>query len=272
MKKLLTYKEWLTIPETTRHLSILFEEDVNEADVLRLALERRLTLSVNFVNAKECLLGPIVPFEEARRDARTLDTNDRHPIEGLLLSGGLVIECGNVVEALFGVWDIAMLGSEQIEIEQRYQSLTNGPVVSPTWLRGLIFRRGDAYCQLVERRPENETTRDALGRRSRINYRATATIPADAVLVVRTSELRALEARLGEPAQKAENPLGERERRTLLVMIAALAKMADIDVTKPSKAAVAIESQTIDLGARISTRALEDHLKRIPSALEALKN
>jgi hypothetical protein len=44
--------------------------------------------------------------------------------------------------------------------------------------------------------------------------------------------------------------------------------MADIDVAKPSKAAVAIESQTIRMGARVSDRTIEDHLKRIPAALE----
>ncbi len=71
-----------------------------------------------------------------------------------------------------------------------------------------------------------------------------------------------------EPDQLAEKPLGERERKTLLVIIAALAKMADIDVAKPSKAAVAIESQTIRMGARVSNRRIEDHLKRIPDALE----
>ena len=50
MKKLLKLREWLTVPEAAGHLSILFGEDVTEADVLRLALDGHLTLSVNFVN------------------------------------------------------------------------------------------------------------------------------------------------------------------------------------------------------------------------------
>ena len=50
MSKLFQLKEWLNISEAARHLSIVFREQVAEADVLRLALDRQLTLSVNFVN------------------------------------------------------------------------------------------------------------------------------------------------------------------------------------------------------------------------------
>ena len=44
MQKLLNLKEWLTIADAARHLSILFGEDVSEPDVLRLALDGHLTL------------------------------------------------------------------------------------------------------------------------------------------------------------------------------------------------------------------------------------
>ena len=51
--KLFKLKKWLTIPETAKHLSIMFGEEVQEADVLRLGLDRHLKLSVNFVNHVE---------------------------------------------------------------------------------------------------------------------------------------------------------------------------------------------------------------------------
>jgi hypothetical protein len=65
-----------------------------------------------------------------------------------------------------------------------------------------------------------------------------------------------------------ERPVGQRERTTLLEIIAALAELNGIDVKKPSKAALEIGSATIQKGARISARAIEDHLRRIPDALE----
>ena len=51
LKKLFNLKPWLTLPDAARHLSISFGEDVSEADVLRLGLDRHLTFSVNFVMA-----------------------------------------------------------------------------------------------------------------------------------------------------------------------------------------------------------------------------
>ncbi len=61
MKKLLNLKHWLTVPDAARHLSMFFGEDVSEADILRLALDGHLTLSVNFVNHTTGRCGPVVP-------------------------------------------------------------------------------------------------------------------------------------------------------------------------------------------------------------------
>jgi hypothetical protein len=70
------------------------------------------------------------------------------------------------------------------------------------------------------------------------------------------------------PGDALEKPLGERERATLLTIIAALAEPAGIDLSKPSKAGEAIEALTTAKGARVSARTVENHLKRIPDALE----
>jgi hypothetical protein len=44
--------------------------------------------------------------------------------------------------------------------------------------------------------------------------------------------------------------------------------MAKIDVTKPSAAAIAIETQTEVMGPRLASRTIENHLNRIPEAME----
>ena len=66
----------------------------------------------------------------------------------------------------------------------------------------------------------------------------------------------------------SENPLSGRERNTLLTIIAALAKAAKINFNEAGKAALSIEGLTAELGARVSKRAIEEHLKKIPDALE----
>jgi hypothetical protein len=86
--------------------------------------------------------------------------------------------------------------------------------------------------------------------------------------VVRTAALQELQERNFNPDKPIEKPIGKRERDTLLVIIAALAKMARIDVTKPSKAAAKIEHETELMGARVAARTIENHLNRITEALE----
>ena len=65
-----------------------------------------------------------------------------------------------------------------------------------------------------------------------------------------------------------DRPLEWKERATLLVIIAALAKLAKVDIDKPSKAAVAIESQIALMGCHMGVRTIEVHLNRIRDALE----
>jgi hypothetical protein len=323
MKKLLNLKKWLTVADAARHLGILFGEDVSEADVLRLALDGHLTLSVYFVNGARGRCGPAVRAEDSkctipeenlddgtllivrpsdheikvfwyspddprvdsrlREDAPEAGRHDdgwthltgspwehegdgepkvlSYSLHGLPLGDGRVLECARATARLDGVWDLTMLGHERLEIEQRYQFLTEGPEVDMSFQDSpldhpIVSREDGTFCQLHE-------PRDA----SKYYYPAGG-LPADSVLVVRTSALHDFEARISAPDQRTEKPLERRERTTLLVMIAALAELAKIDVAKPSGAAVAIESQTVRMGARVAARTIENHLKFIPDALE----
>ena len=70
--KMFKLKEWLTVQDAARHLSIMFGEEVNEADVLRLALDRHLRLSVNIVNGASVRRGgKFLPFEEWEKKFRS---------------------------------------------------------------------------------------------------------------------------------------------------------------------------------------------------------
>ncbi len=75
MSKLFKLKEWLIIPEAARHLSAVFDEEVNEADILRLALDKHLKLSVNFVNKAYAKRGKVVTLEDTIWDAVAVKSN-----------------------------------------------------------------------------------------------------------------------------------------------------------------------------------------------------
>jgi hypothetical protein len=273
LKKLLKLKEWLTVPDAARHLSILFGEDVSEADVLRLALDRRLTLSVHFVNHAEAQCGRVLPLSDAERKVIRISENEYfHTIEGIYLGDDRVLSYNREVSTLDGIWDLSMLGAEAIDIEYKYQFLTGGPRVDLYFLDGPFVNRPDGtWARIVDHFSDNEFfNRNNLKspRNHPDNYYPAGGLPSDAVLVVRTSALQNLEALVSEPESDAKRPIGRRERTTLLVIIAALAKLARIDVAKPSSAAVAVESETVQMGARVASRTVEEHLRRIPEALE----
>lgn len=267
MKKLVHLKNWLTISEAARHLSILFGENVSEADVLRLALDRELKLSVYFLHSANARCGPLVPRADAKRHAVQSENGEwLNYIDGSPVTKDLVLEYTPEIMSLDGVWDLPMLGLERLDIERRYQNLTGGPTVNLISLVGPIIHRDDhTYCELIDvRDPFTNDKSDSF-------LPAFDGLPEDSVLVVRTSALQELETRLSEPESRIERSLERRERTTLLVMIAALAERAKIDWKRPSSAAALIESKTIEMGARIAARTIENHLNNIPDALESRK-
>lgn len=87
----------------------------------------------------------------------------------------------------------------------------------------------------------------------------------------KVEELNSVRAQLDALAVQVKEigSLASRERKTLLIIIAALARVAKIDINSPGKAALYIEGLTDEMGARASKRAIENHLKNIPDALES---
>ena len=65
-----------------------------------------------------------------------------------------------------------------------------------------------------------------------------------------------------------DKPLGTTERTSLLTIIAGLARLARLDVSKPSQAGKAIQAEIDKLGAKVGQRTIEEHLKKILDALE----
>ncbi|HZZ21168.1 MAG TPA: hypothetical protein VFE60_00620 [Roseiarcus sp.] len=270
-KKLLKLRDWLTVADAARHLSILLGDEVTEAHVLRFALDGRLTLSVDFVNITAARCGKIIPHADAKRKIiQTSDGKSDSSINEVSLSDGRVISFTANFTFIEGVWDLVMFGAEVKAIEHEYHLLTKGPAVSLGDRNGVLVTRPDGtWGQLLQADKEGfnrwklryDTSYDLP-----ILYPAQA-FPPDAVLVVRTSALRDLEALISEPEPDLERPIDRRERVSLLVIIAALAKLAKVNVAKPSAAAAAIEGEAARMGIRVGVRTIEEKLKLIPDVL-----
>lgn len=68
--------------------------------------------------------------------------------------------------------------------------------------------------------------------------------------------------------QTKKKQLSTKERDTLLTIIAVLAKHGKIEIKEWGKSAQFISGLTDEMGVHVSKRAIEDHLKKIPDALE----
>lgn len=193
--KLFSLKEWLTVADAAKHLSIVFGENVTEADVLRLALDGRLQLSVNLVNHAKARCGKVISWEETewwlfpewqslsgqRRlmDAYTEKADGRPcpqklealfneiPVDerekycplmrSLNLDGERFLTLSETVSTLVGVWDLPMIGAERLDVEHEYQFLTGGPAVTLMNLDGaFVAGRNEQMCQIQERWDDNE--------------------------------------------------------------------------------------------------------------------
>ncbi len=120
--------DWLTVADAALYLSRALGEDVRESEVIRLGVDGRLQLSVRFAN---------------QAWARTCDPSERElTVDDV---GDLGIDWAQFEPTVIdGVWDlIAHAGSGAIELERRFQQLTDGHEVTLWGAGGIYLARPD---------------------------------------------------------------------------------------------------------------------------------
>lgn len=172
-------KEWLTLERAAKHLSSVFKEEMEEADLLRFARQKLLTLSIHFPNQTKAKYGEIVRYPWTKLQASLAEGNLPAALEWVLLSPDsarslpwlpkeaegepvlvnkiLKIDADSYVRftggirTIGGVWDLPMVGGEQLEIEHEFQRLIDGHPIIWSAAEGVIVRGLDGnFCQLQE--------------------------------------------------------------------------------------------------------------------------
>ncbi len=131
MQKIFKFKEWLTLEDSAKYLSAILDEAIRVDELLQLALDGHLILSLNLVN-----------YTKARRGKVTQEPN-------ITFHAG--DNDGNPGVNLMGVLDLPMIGAERIEVEQCYQRAVNGPKVRRFSVHGVLLQREKGRLfQLIE--------------------------------------------------------------------------------------------------------------------------
>lgn len=196
MSKLFKVKQWLTLADAAQHLSIVFDEVVTEADLLRFALDGHLKLSVNFVNHAKAKCGQIVSWEDTKwkkcnpitieltqdqeqgqkkkkpseyltlpKELKSLieklPPEERNIQQHFMVSENIddvrFLNMNKEVETIMDVWDLPMIGGERLDIEHKYQTLIGGPAVTLQTMWGTFVQNSDEEMyQLQESFDQNE--------------------------------------------------------------------------------------------------------------------
>ena len=226
-------REWLTIEEAASVLSTALSEDVDASDVLRLVLDEQLKLSIDLpakTTAHCRKLGEDAP--DAPWTPRTID----------------------------GVWDVPIFGRGKSQIEHDYQWERARLYVPKEAPAGALVKQDDLVCRVLLDSGE-----------SSIWPRPESEFPQGSVLGVRRPALEEfirqlvpVQAPTSDPLDK---PLGQRERTTLLTIIAALAKEAKVDVTKPVKSGQIISSLIEAIGYEVAPNTVAGHMRTLRKTL-----
>ena len=318
MGKLFKLREWLTLDEAAAHISNVLGESATVADLYRFALDGYLTLSVDFVNHASARKGKWLKKEQVEFK---LIENDLFSGEKLDIPFSMPANCEvrvseddwifleKPVVSINGVWDLPMVGAEQLDIEHNYQQLTSGLEVTLTTLDGVFVQQGDVVCQLQANFDNNEYQKGSKAQqkvmerffstndvaedeanelrakykedredylKSRKNkpiednyYPAGGLGEQDFVLVIRTEEVTRFIQSL-EDTSVLDKTLKSKERNSLLVLIGALCKEVNIDPNKRGVAPALVEMTEI-LGAPLTDDTIRKILKQIEEAV-ALRN
>ncbi len=274
MGKLFTLKKWLTVDETARHLSIVLGENVAEADVIQLALDRHLRLSVNLPSetyARRLVGEPM----EASRFLESIETisydNSLHMHEGSVMAYKAK---GDTVK-LIGIFDLPMMFTEIERIEDRHQLLINASPILPNEnaFGGVCISRLDgAIFELIERYSESpyydeeEFNKNPDGYKE--HYVPLNEFPSDSYFVVRADELRKFEASINGATERADKLLTTTERNTLLTILGIMARKGyGVDLSKPYECAKEIHRDADLMGVKISDDTIAAKLKEAAKIL-----
>lgn len=275
MSKLLKLKKWLVLSEAASYLSIFFDEEVTEADIIRFALDGNIYLSLRIVDKFLARQVPAAFVRKVFDDINGISIDDLSDIRidnfvcSALASGhgGTDEEKYSAVTiALPGVWRIATRSAES-QLNNHLQQLIGCAAAGTPESSGLILK-GDSgwYCQLQEQ--SFLTACESSNENHQIEQATTPAVvfPENSLLVVQTTDLADFQHRFSNT--KEDKQIGITERNSLLTIIAALCDYSAIK-HQDRGAASQIAKLTEEIGANVSADTVKRALEKIPNALDA---
>ena len=281
-------KKWLTIDDAAKYLSAQFSEPVEPKDILQLALENNLKLSINFTKIINVMEVSISPFSEITTE-HSLDKFGHVNFE----DKSYHVSTSPQLIKIDGMWDLKLFGGGEEYIKARLLNfLEDSSQLQPNISDIYIERDNKTYCLYEKHRDYDENNSllildvfleniikiDNIGLDDGY-YKPMPTIPNHAFLVVSLNSLKDFEHQVAlDDMHVSKNKksidsesIHPKERRTFLIMIAALAKKAGIDIDNDIaslEAAKKINRFVDECGFELKLDTVRSKLEEIPDAME----
>ncbi len=225
MGKLLNLRSWFDLHDAATILASSFGEKVSDVDVLRLALDKQLTISIRVINeayGRECR--EIQPNDIEWKEIPSLDGDRmlKMPASGKILyfrDINTFYHIDGPVYSLNGIFDLPMIGGEQVDVEHRFNQIQFQPIPTAVSLEGVMIRSPEGKIYELQSRydkPNSPSFTDP------DNFHPAGCLPEDYVFVIKKECLDDFVRRHTETPTGNEKPLGTRERATLLNIIGVL--------------------------------------------------
>lgn len=223
-KKLFQLKQWLTIRDAAKQLSALLNEDVSEVDLYQLALDEKITISVYFPNGANAKKGRLIQFDDVKWDGfPRLDDCEYvkkpngqvelihkktkpliHFPDALLIDDDVPVQNARWLRfdrrifRIDGVWDLAMIGAERIDIERLLLQEISGLSCDSINLEGLFLTHGDVWVN-----PQAEFSEAKTGIKDENNFYPSGGLDDfDHILVIKPSSIMNFLASLNDGGKK----------------------------------------------------------------------
>jgi hypothetical protein len=158
MSKLFKLKEWVTLDEAVVYLSKAINEPLTLADLYRFALDGKLKLSVNFVNAVNGVIGRWFKSDDIKNKGKfdlvqsSLNPEKSPKPNEMFVSNDDWIAWQAGIQTISGVWELTMRGDEPLDVKAHHQYMLSGLGVigSPINGHGILLQQDNVVCQLYK--------------------------------------------------------------------------------------------------------------------------
>lgn len=275
-------KEFLTLTETAQRISLMFSKQlITIADVLQLALDGHLQLSINLVNGSTASRCARIDYSDPNLEfdyypgRKVGDPPRKVPRGGRIFRhGGELYQAKAEITLLEKtIWDLPMIGNERVDVQNMVAEHTGGVEVEYSCTSGGTFLAspsGDLFQVQRSIIPAEKYEFDPKTPWNAFqNYTALGVLlPELGEFVVRRTALEFFEQNLEEPeGLSIDRPLLARERRALLTTLAVVCEYAKLDIKSSTKTALLILNQADMMGVQLGKTTVENYLKDIPEAL-----